>query len=39
MKRRPIKNVAKDKKIFRRTATRTKRVNLGPLSFRGGTRL
>ena len=30
---------SKDRKIFKRTATKTKTVNLGPVSMRGGTRL
>lgn len=39
MKRRRIKNVRKDKKIFTRTAMRTKKVNLGLTIPRGGIRL
>ena len=37
-KRVPVKR-RKDQKIFKRTATRTKKVNLAPMSMRGGTRL
>ena len=39
MKNRPIKNASKDKKIFRRTATRTNTKNLTKNSPRGGVRL
>ena len=39
MKRRRIRNVAKDKKVFTRTARRTKKVNLGLSIPRGGIRL
>lgn len=39
MKRRRIKNVRKDKKVFTRTAMRTKKVNLGLTIPRGGIRL
>lgn len=39
MKRRRIRNVRKDKKIFTRTAMRTKKVNLGLTIPRGGIRL
>lgn len=39
MKRRAIRNVRKDKKIFTRTARRTKKVNLGLTVPRGGIRL
>lgn len=28
-----------DQKVFRRTATRTKRINVAPRQMRGGTRL
>lgn len=38
MKRMPVRR-AKDKRIFKRTATRTKKVNVAPVCFRGGTRL
>ena len=38
MKRRPVRKSV-DRKIFKRTATRTKKANLAPLSMRGGTRL
>lgn len=37
MKRRPV-NPGKDRKIFTRTATRTKSVNLPATNFRGGIR-
>lgn len=39
MKRRRIRNVRKDKKVFTRTAMRTKKVNLGLTIPRGGIRL
>lgn len=39
MKRRRIRNVRKDKKVFTRTAMRTKKVNLGLTVPRGGIRL
>ena len=39
MKRRRIRNVVKDKKVFSRTAMRTKKVNLGLTIPRGGIRL
>lgn len=39
MKRRRIKNIRKDKKVFTRTAMRTKKVNLGLTIPRGGIRL
>lgn len=39
MKRKRIRNVRKDKKIFTRTAMRTKKVNLGLTIPRGGIRL
>lgn len=39
MKRRRIKNVRKDKKVFTRTAMRTKKINLGLSIPRGGIRL
>lgn len=39
MKRRRIRSVRKDKKIFTRTARRTKKVNLGLTISRGGIRL
>lgn len=39
MKRRSIRNVVKDKKVFTRTAMRTKKVNLGLTIPRGGIRL
>lgn len=38
MKRYPVKP-SKDKKIFKRTATRTRKVNLSPNAMRGGIRL
>lgn len=34
-----IKNVSKDKKIFKNTAKKVKKVNLGKYGFRGGIRL
>lgn len=34
-----IKNVGLDKKIFKNTAKKTKRVNLSSRGFRGGIRL
>lgn len=36
--KKPIKNVRKDKKIFSKTADKTKAVNLGRKSPRGGKR-
>ena len=39
MKRKRIRNVAKDKKLFTRTAMRTKKINLGLTIPRGGIRL
>lgn len=39
MKRRKIRNVRQDKKVFTRTARRTKKVNLGLTIPRGGIRL
>lgn len=39
MKRRRIRNVNVDKKVFTRTARRTKKVNLGLTIPRGGIRL
>lgn len=39
MKRKKIRNVRADKKIFTRTAMRTKKVNLGLTIPRGGIRL
>lgn len=38
MKRRPMKP-RKDKKIFRRTAVKSKKINLAPRVMRGGIRL
>lgn len=38
MKRYPVKP-SKDKKIFKRTANRTKKINLSPNISRGGIRL
>lgn len=38
MKRYPVKR-SKDKKIFKRTATRTKKINVSPNVSRGGIRL
>lgn len=34
-----IINVKADKKLFRNTATRTKKINVAPLVMRGGIRL
>lgn len=39
MKRKPIKSVSKDKKIFRRTAVSSKKINVNPKIYRGGIRL
>lgn len=39
MKNRPVNNINKDKKIFRRTATKTNTRNLTKTSPRGGVRL
>lgn len=39
MKRKKIRNVRADKRIFTRTARRTKKVNLGLSIPRGGIRL
>lgn len=36
--RKKIQNIGLDQEIFRRTATKTKKVNLGRKSLRGGTR-
>lgn len=38
MKRKPMKRKA-DKKVFRRTAVKTKKINLAPKVMRGGIRL
>ena len=38
MKRKVMKQ-AKDKKIFRRTAVKTKKINIAPKVMRGGIRL
>lgn len=38
MKRKPV-NKRKDKKIFRKTAVQSKRMNINPPVFRGGIRL
>lgn len=38
MKRKPMKR-KKDKKIFRRTAVKSKKINLAPRVMRGGIRL
>lgn len=38
MKRKPAKP-RKDKKVFRRTAVKTKLINIAPVPMRGGTRL
>lgn len=37
--RRPISNVMRDKRVFSRTAKKSKRVNLAPVTMRGGIRL
>ena len=39
MKRKKIRNKRLDKKIFRRTAQRTRAINVEPSVARGGTRL
>lgn len=39
MKRSKIKNVKKDRRIFSKTADKTKNVNANPPLFRGGIRL
>lgn len=39
MKRRRIKNVRKDKRIFTKTAKSTAAVNIKPMVMRGGIRL
>lgn len=38
MKRKPMK-VRKDRKVFRRTAVKTKKINIAPKVMRGGIRL
>lgn len=38
MKRKPMKRKS-DKKVFRRTAVKTKKINLAPKVMRGGIRL
>ncbi len=38
-KRKKIKNQNLDKKIFRNTASSTKKINITPMNTRGGTRL
>lgn len=35
----PMKSMGKDRKIFRKTADRTKKMNVRPLLYRGGIRL
>lgn len=37
--RRRIRNVRADKKLFKNTATRTKKINVAPVVMRGGIRL
>lgn len=37
--RRPVRNVRTDRRIFSRTANKTKMINLGALQMRGGVRL
>lgn len=39
MKRFPVKNVKKDKREFRKTAVKSKRMNVDAPTFRGGIRL
>lgn len=39
MKRKVMSNVKKDKKIFSKTATKTKKANTNPPLYRGGIRL
>ena len=39
MKRKKIRNVRKDQKIFSRTAKSAKKINLAPRIMRGGIRL
>lgn len=39
MKRKAIRNVRKDKKVFSRTAKQAKSINLAPKIMRGGIRL
>ena len=38
MSRQKMKS-GKDKKVFRRTAVKTKKINVNPLPYRGGIRL
>lgn len=38
-KRKPITNPNKDKRVFTNTAKKTKSINLGNVTMRGGTRL
>lgn len=37
--RKTITNKSKDRKIFRQTATKTKKINIAPVAMRGGIRL
>ena len=37
--KKPIKNVPKDKAVFKHTAKKTKRINVAPVLTRGGIRL
>lgn len=39
MKRKGIRRVGKDKRIFSRTAKQSKKINLAPRMMRGGIRL
>lgn len=39
MLRRKRMNPRTDRKVFARTATRTKKINIRPIAMRGGTRL
>lgn len=39
MKRKAIRRVGKDKRIFSRTAKQSKKINLAPRMMRGGIRL
>lgn len=39
MKRRKMSNVKKDKRVFSKTATNSKKANTNPPLFRGGIRL
>lgn len=39
MARRPVRRVSKDRKVFRHTAEKTKKINVNPNVSRGGIRL